>query len=351
MGRRPLQLQAGQQRRRLYNEGVTLKGKTFDMLEIVSRYEPPEGSVRRLRFADARLGCAISMGHILVTSDGGGTWQDRHPIDLKDRYLVPQAIHPLDSEDWWLLSTYLEKEVRCFQSTNSGQSWAENSRFLAQKYNIIRWDLFVADKKHGWILLVEAGGSGGRSSICRTVDGGRSWSRIDLEMDGIPEKLVFANAHQGWVPEVQWDRKGVTAITVVHSTADGGVNWKHLSELRGDLAELFLASNGDLFLCGREGILMRSTDTGKTWGALESHTRVVLNTIHFRGPVGIAAGTASLIRSKRSVVFLLTKDNGCNWRRIPSPTRGSIQSVYLTARDRGVIETPEGLYQFRLVQK
>ena len=326
-----------------------MKEQNSERIEIVNGVEPPEGNVHRLKFADSRTGCAIALNHLLVTSDGGSTWLDHYPVDLKDPYLAPQAVHPVDSAHWWLLSTYVSKEIRCFQSSDAARSWRENWRFLAELYNIIDWDLHFANPTHGWILIVERRRSRHHSTLCQTANGGKNWSRIPFHAPGEPQRLVFADAHRGWIPEVRADRDGTPRRTIVHATEDGGLTWNCISTVDRVARDFCLAPSGDLFMCGLAGMLKRSADSGRTWKALNSHTHMEIQTISFKGPVGLAAGDVRPNGLRLSIGFLLTRDGGSTWKKIPSLIPGSVEKVWLTAWDRGVINTAEGLYQFRIL--
>jgi photosystem II stability/assembly factor-like uncharacterized protein len=285
----------------------------------------------------------------MVTSDSGHTWHDRYPVGLDEQYLTPHLVHPVDSKNCWLLSTYVDKDVRCFQSSDSGRSWTERGRFFPERYNIVGEDLLFANANQGWVLFFESrGGSRFHSSLCRTEDGGKHWSRSTLTASGRPQKMTFADTCRGWIAEMQFNSPMTQCRTVIHSTSDGGITWDRTSLLDGGVRDLCVAPSGELFVCGRRGMLASSPDSGKTWTILRSHTRMTLESIHFQGSVGITAGTGDLIRSKRSVVFLLTKDGGRSWNRIESPIRSSIIGMHLTAWDRGVMATAEALYQFRL---
>jgi photosystem II stability/assembly factor-like uncharacterized protein len=283
-----------------------------------------------------------------VTTDAGHTWQNRFPHGFEDQYLKAEVAHPIDADICWLLSSYAAKDIRCFRSEDAGRSWIEICRFFAKKYNIVAQDLSFANSGHGWIMFAETIGGRFYSTICRTEDKGKTWSNTLLKGPGKPEKMLFSDENTGWIIEVRSNRSKTNYTTVLNSTKDGARSWNQASVIDGRARDLCLGPNGDLFLCGANGLLAMSDNSGKNWKILTSHTRMVLETIHFRGNVGIIAGTADFIRSTRSVVFLFTSNGGRNWTRIDSPIRASIVGMYLTAWDRGVMATAEALYEFRL---
>ncbi|SRR5216683_853026 len=333
----------------MLNQGDGLNEGASGIFVIAKRYEPTQGNIRSLRFANARTAWVTAYDHLLVTSDAGHTWQNRYPSGLDEQYLAPRLVHPVDSKNCWLLSTYVDKDVRCFQSSDSGRSWTERGRFFSEKYNIVGEDLLFANANKGWVLFsASSGGTRFYSTLYRTDDGGKHWSRVPLSASGRAQKIIFADSCRGWIAEVQFNKPRTQYRTIIHSTLDGGGTWRRISSLDGGVRDLYAASTGELFACGRKGMLATSPDSGKTWTILGSHTHMTLDCIHFRGSVGITVGTADSIRSKRSVVFLITRDGGRTWDRMASPIRASIIGIHLTAWDRGVMATAEALYQFRL---
>jgi photosystem II stability/assembly factor-like uncharacterized protein len=317
-------------------------------LEIVRAHEHIRGN-RSLRFANSQVGWVVTSNGVLRTSDGGHSWQNRTPVGLQNEYLVPKAVHPLGSKNCWLVTSYAAKEARCFETLDAGQSWIERCRLFADKHNIFFEDLFFANETCGWLLLVEGDRRRLHSTLCRTDDGGQRWSKGPLRFSGRPQKMIFADPTIGWIAEIHSNRSGSKRTTLLHSSSDGGACWEKRSALTHEARDLCLAPSGDLFICGANGMIARSGDSGKTWELLESHTRMMLESIHFRGSVGIVGGTAQLVRSRHSVAFLLSRDSGRTWRRIESPIRASIQELYLTAWDRGVITAGDALYQFRIL--
>jgi photosystem II stability/assembly factor-like uncharacterized protein len=231
---------------------------------------------------------------------------------------------------------------------DSGYTWVEACRFLAYKYNIAREHLFFTDATNGWVLLSEGNGNRFSSRVYRTDDGGHFWSEHCLNISGSPEKMTFFDSKLGWVIEVQSNAARTQFSTGVHSTSDGGRNWVRASTLNGSLRDVAATENGDLFACGRNGFLARSSDAGRRWKVLDTSSRLFLNSIHFRGRVGIVVGTADFIRSKRSVAILATHDGGDTWKRIESPIRASLFGAYLCTWESGLMVSSESVYRFLL---
>jgi hypothetical protein len=332
----------------LFDERNGLKRWAMKTVEIVERYAPSQGNLKNLQFANPRVGWAIAHGQVLVTSDGGHSWNNRLPNSFQNELLVPQALFAIDSNRCWLLTTYASWEVRCFCTTDRGQSWTENARFFSQKQSIVSEGVFFTDELHGWVLLSEGRRRRFRSVVYRTEDGGQQWVAMPFTASGRLQKMVFADRLTGWIVEIQSGRLGGRGRTVLHFTCDGGRSWDERSVLPGRVRDIFVLNRNELFCSGSNGMLARSKDSGKTWTIERSHTRLTLETIHFRWPVGVAAGTADLIRSRRSLAFLVTRSEGREWERAELPFREYIMSVYLTSWDGGVISTAESLYLFRL---
>ncbi len=329
-------------------------------IELFTRYEAPHdqseenrNSIQILRvvnFANPKVGWALGGEQILLTRDGGYSWQNRYPSAFREQYLGPVAIHPIDSNCCWVLATYVSHEARCFYTEDAGRSWTEKYRFFSTKYRIIHLDLFFADPMHGWVLCGEMDGRKTHISVHLTMDGGTHWNRVPLKVRGEPKRIRFIDAKLGWfiethrispAPRDRFD-------TTVHRTLDGGLNWSGVVRLKGYPTDLYVLNRHVHFIAGTRGWLARSVDSGETWEMVRSGSQMNVEGIHFRGQTGIAVGSADLVHSRRSVLILLSGDLGRTWKRIESPISAALFAVYLTAWDRGVMAAADGLYQFRL---
>jgi photosystem II stability/assembly factor-like uncharacterized protein len=221
-------------------------------------------------------------------------------------------------------------------------------RFFAEDTHFISGDITFANPKRGWVFLVTGRRKIFRTILYRTEDGGETWIRNQFRPVGKAQKLLFADQTKGVLAVVK--PKGYTDghSTDIYSTTDGGNSWKIESSLSGVARDMLLKGNSEILLCGRNGLLRNSKDWGKNWAKVESPTRSTIESLHLRGPVGIAAGNRSPIVSRSSVAILVSRDAGLTWRKVPSPICASIVGVYLTGWDRGVIAAADAFYQFRL---
>ncbi|WP_437690821.1 WD40/YVTN/BNR-like repeat-containing protein [Sorangium sp. So ce176] len=102
--------------------------------------------------------------------------------------------------------------------------------------------------------LAVAVGRGG--TIVRTVDGGDAWEAV---ASGCARDL-----------EAIWGRGdelfavGGLGLSDVLRSRDGGATWEVLAEVSGGLRSIWGDEAGALWACGREGVLLRSTDGGET---------------------------------------------------------------------------------------
>jgi photosystem II stability/assembly factor-like uncharacterized protein len=160
-----------------------------------------------------------------------------------------------------------------------------------------------ADNIHGWIA--------GYNGVYYTSDGGNSWRRLRGELGALSRfpanaatdvgRLVWADKNQALlrnetglthvtIHPFSWQettinpdvlnqissidfidrRHGFASGTLSHQvflTSDGGLNWESFETPAHDiLPGLFVVSASEVWIVGVEGIVLHTTDSGRTWG-------------------------------------------------------------------------------------
>lgn len=142
-------------------------------------------------------------------------------------------------------------------SDDQGASW----RPIASPTQATLTSLHFADAQTGWAV-------GHDSVILKSTDGGLSWRLVYSapELQQPLLKVWFRDARRGFA---------IGAYGLFLQTGDGGASWQQRTIAEGDkhlnaLAAQNDQADGKLFIAGEAGLLLRSSDEGQTWQALES---------------------------------------------------------------------------------
>jgi photosystem II stability/assembly factor-like uncharacterized protein len=285
---------------------------------------------------------------LLVSVDGGKTWNDRYPKNFRSQYLTIQTISPLNAKTCWLVASYVGKDARCFKTEDGGNSWTERARFFPERDNILSVNFSFSDNLNGSFVFSAGRYDRYQSTLCKTVDGGERWSNLTLKTTGIVHGMAYIDSSRIWMVEVKFDKRRAKYFTSIHYSKDGGLRWSLVTNLREGIRDFYLLPDKRLFLCGQNGLIASLTAEDQPYETHKTHTRMTIESISFCGNIGIAAGNGGLIRSKRSVLFLLSRDTGRTWKRLESPIQASIESIHLTAWDRGLLATAEAITRFQI---
>ena len=283
------------------------------------------GTTARLRgisAVDSRVAWASGTGGtVVLTSDGGETWQRRIVPDTAN--LDFRDIEAFDRQVAYVLSIGEGKLSRIFKTSDGGQTWAlqhENPDPKGFLDALAFWDV-----DHGLALgdPVE-----GRFVILATDDGGKSWKRTAA--DGMPVALPGegAFAASGTCLVVQGDRNAwfATGGGRIFRSVDRGRSWSvHQTPISagngssGIFSLAFwdsqhgVAVGGDFKQPDQAGkVCALSSDGGRTWrspsgsqpGGYRSAVAFVPDS---RGPILLAVGPTGTDRSD---------DGGETWTKL-----------------------------------
>lgn len=243
--------------------------------------------------AGDRLVAAGERGTVLLSDDGGTSWrQAKVPVQVS-----LTALRFVDARTGWAaghLGTILKTE-------DGGQSWT------------VQLDGVRAAQ-----LAAEALRAGGDERAARhaqqLIEEGPDKAFFDLE---------FLDAQRGFA---------VGAYNLAFATVDGGRTWTAIAPRLPNPKSLHLyavrALRGQLFVAGEQGLLLRSTDGGANFQAMESPYRG-----SFFGLATTRAGTL-LAYGLRGNVFR-SADLGASWQKVALGTAVSIGAA--TELDAGTL--------------
>lgn len=202
--------------------------------------------IRRIRMLDTQNGWAIgslaggASDRVLVTSDGGRSWQDRTPPD------IPQQANPVETSPaalfpsaWgtWVSYPVLpgapqQGKPPVWFTSDGGQTWKAShpldlSDLPMEFFNPS--DLAFLDAQFGWVMAhLGVGMSHDYIAIFTTADGGSTWQRA-TDPDKNPEiqgcyksGLIFTSHTDGWLAG---NCPGLMPPLFLYHSSDGGATW------------------------------------------------------------------------------------------------------------------------------
>jgi photosystem II stability/assembly factor-like uncharacterized protein len=202
---------------------------------------------------DGRLVAAGERGHILVSTDNGGSWTQG---DVPTRALLT-GIFMQNAQLGWAVG---HDEV-VLRTRDGGLTW-ERVNYAPDKEKPLL-DVWFADAQRG--LAVGAYGE-----LLATADGGQTWEArpVNGSDDFHLNRIVAA-------------RDGTLYIAAeagnLYRSSDAGATWTALpSPYQGSFFGLLPLTDGSLLAFGLRGNLFRSADQGQTWQRLETGTESTL---------------------------------------------------------------------------
>lgn len=219
-------------------------------------------------------------GSVAFTDDGGSTWQQ---ID-GDRYISSNLLKDCDfvgGNTGWVVGQYGEM----LHTADGGRTWVHQNRGQNVHFSAVDF----IDSLEGW-----AGGA----EIWHSEDGGQTWQ---------PQAVVqvidicFVGKEHGWA----------SGIGAVYRTDDGGITWDTLDPGTDEgLYGIHFVDDSIGWCVGWNGTIVKTTNAGTTW---------VLQTSPVTGPiydvafVDKARGWAVGINSPSGGFILHTDDGGITW--------------------------------------
>ncbi len=190
-------------------------------------------------------------------------------------------------------------------TADGGRTWS--------KYNLNTTDdineIYFRNDENGYLVA-------GRTMFI-TRDAGRTWQETKLYKpgdfrNGTPEFLSirFADRKRGLVVGSILNRGDVVVDSLVMRTEDGGETWQRIIvPSKKELFHLDFNGSSHAWIVGDEGMILASTDGGLTWRVQASGTKMPLYNVDFRDDnEGYAVG--------KSGTILRSENGGATWRPV-----------------------------------
>jgi photosystem II stability/assembly factor-like uncharacterized protein len=152
-------------------------------------------------------------------------------------------------------------------------------------------------------LAVAVGAFG---TVLRSVDGGQSWSQVEIEWPNLDADQMGIQPH---LYDVQFGDDGTVMVVgeyaVVLRSDDGGVNWRVIHRGDASIFALKVAPGGNGYAVGQDGLILRTTDGGQSWERRETESKANLFSVQAlpNGHV-VVAGMRE---------WLTSEDGGSSW--------------------------------------
>ena len=300
-----------------------------------------DGMLQDVYFMDNQNGLVVGDGGLmLVTSDGGKTWEKMEvdmrppgagqrqggppgggggpppgfgrggPVPLYNIYFVNENVGYITGGRGTILKT-----------EDGGKTWARK---------MARSDTPGRGGRRGGIranlmgiqMISETTGfiAGSENTILKTTDGGETWvgsserARVGETRNNL-ENIWFVSPTTGWV---------IGSFGTLLHTADGGENWeKRDPGFDNNLFGIYFIDENTGWICGQESLILHTTDGGATWNQQKTESIDDLHDIIFvDAMVGWAVGGYNTI--------LHTTDGGKTWAVSNIPGGANFKGVHAT---------------------
>ena len=257
--------------------------------------------------ADGRAVVVGQRGHILVSTDNGGHWQQ---AQVPTRALLT-AVHMSDAMNGWAVG----HDAVILRTRDGGLSWEFVHHAPQEELPLL--DVWFQDDKKGYAV-------GAYGYFLSTVDGGENWhSRYVSEDDFHLNAVVPAGKSEP-------DRQRLFLAGeagALYRSEDGGSSWDSIDSPYGGSFFGGLALDRDrIILAGLRGNLFRSDDGGNSWSQVNTETTATLTGV-FR------LQDDEILVTGLDGVVLLSRDGGRSFDLSRRPSRRGIS---------GAVVLPEG---------
>jgi photosystem II stability/assembly factor-like uncharacterized protein len=295
---------------------------------------------------------------ILRTNDGGATWTDVSPPSVPNR-TWHHAQFFLDANHGWVTEVSrtadaCASQATTFMTSDGGRTWQQGGS-VALKLSAPEDDVFnvsgpvnnmdFIDQKHGWLTVVSppshpTGGPGDMTMLTMvysTADGGMHWALMAtnpgkalLGASGCPTNFYAPVSDVSFVSDTSgWLAIACTPGLLMLATRDAGATWsaRPLPACSCNVYQPHVLDAGHLVVTGQQGspVMLTTADGGATW--TQRHVpQAAMTGFSFADPSrGWMVGIAQLPNSYETVVYR-TVDGGQSWSLVGKPGFATVAS-------------------------
>lgn len=269
----------------------------------------PQLNPDEIAFSGSRGYLVGSNARLHETTDGGVTWHERvltGPVLNAENYGGVAFSGPTHG---WLVGDNLSWTNSCFRTVDGGVTWTPMDILPGSSWSHVD---FVSTTR-GWV--------GAWGNLYVTSDGGTSWSPQSFGVVDRIDSLNFFDANVGVL----------SAAGSLHRTQDGGQSWTVVHGHEAFAIEWLDATTVIASTVSSGGPdLARSTDAGLTWQTIQ------VPGVDLQEPVRVDALTA--IAGTQHGDLYRSTDAGLTWNRVwDSGTTGSMNGGCFTSPTDGFV--------------
>lgn len=275
--------------------------------------------VNKLFFIDSLTGWALGNYHyVSKTTDGGRNW-----IVYTNSIGNTINMFFLNHQIGWIT----DPRGRIWKSSDGGVSWfiqrnGLSGSTLNESYTM---DVFFRNENTGWV-------SCGNGLLLKSTNGGFNWNNEINPPLGDIKTILFNNENTGWVLTIYGN---ITDFTYIYKTTNRGYNFT----LNHSVPDIWLNSldfvNADVgFSCGSSGKIIKTTNAGNNWLAVD------FNTYNFRNINFIDEFTGYVCGENG--VIIKTTNGGNNWNINNSGSYKNLNRIFLVNSNTAYIAADSG---------
>lgn len=311
---------------------------------------PTGNAGRDIVFLDDQKGFIVNSEEILITRDGGTTWDILRSISSGNNIRFFNSI-----------GIIVGNNGSIYKSIDNGDSWNNlNTPFNANlnAISIINEDTLriTGDKI---LLLSDDGGTSWTSlpipdvnvedsyftsslighvactngTILKTIDGGNSWYKTETS-NIIPSnffRIVFINENIGFASQEHND---------IYKTVDGGETWEETTSPTDAAYSIQFLDEKVGFIAGEHGAMHKTKDGGNTWDWMGFDGRKYGNDLYSIFFLNENEGYATGLRGR----IIKTSNGGVSWEEY-SNIYGTIDRLQFTSDEIGYLKTGNDYYK------
>lgn len=211
---------------------------------------------------------------LLVTHDGGESWESKSnssydSFDLSD-------VVALNENNIWICGGEKDNKGLILHSINGGESWTRESENLVSNHSLI--SLSVVNENHAWAI-------GGQATTIKTTNGGDTWEKVG---EGVFPGISDGNGVCALDNDTAWI---VMDYGVIYRTDNNGEKWTQQESNASEyyLLRITAINESNAWITGSaqfppiNGILLHTTDNGKTWERIDYGLNSGLWDVYFVG--------------------------------------------------------------------
>lgn len=259
--------------------------------------------LENIQFLDAQKGFAVGpFERIMKTRDGGSSWELLHSSASTTPYFHLKDVHFFDQQHgivagYEIDNIYLNIGIYnhyLLITNDGGQTWQKTIPCPASDHQ--ESSLYFIDKQRGYLLLSNQNYLFPLDLLFKTVDGGQTWKQLNIPAM-VARKMYWYNQLEGVVIGGSGFLAGENLVA---RTTDGGVSWQqvYLTGNNGFSANrcfdvLFTDAQHGL-IAGTGASLARTLDGGETWQTIKD-VSWPFTTMDFAASTGFAIDASGAI--------------------------------------------------------